>query len=577
MLQKLQNFIQKPALRRLAAPGLRKYWALGLVCVLILVCVLPAPGGGAPEPVPASAETADTVPATEPPAPPEPAGLTEIAGLELLPQESVAGLCRDGDGAAVILIRWDFDAQVWRSRLVLLDPKTAAVKSEVALDPLGDIASFAAPELTDTALYFVDPEKECCAAFDRSGRFLGLRDHPVMDREHLGWRNVLLSDDCFYKTPKWAEFSRSDSGELNRAVAFYDEPDCIRLLGEPYDLIRDVDGHRMLTLRYGENGAGELALLDPDAALCLDRLTLEPGENADGLLGPDWVLLSLSPEGDRDDPPRLCFWYPDAEKRSPIQAERLTEQELNDCIDLLRQRLEAQGLFLCLDEAPAAEQTPTTGLPVYESRCETGASLFGQYWILTALDGFAQKLPAGMLRELTAEPGSEPTESDGLRVYIVRSIPGDASAFANAWMEPTMICFATEEFSPAHLAHEFMHILDLRLSRDLAGRGRDLEGEWAALSPDWAYEPELSQAQSDELEPYFVSWYARTNSAEDRAETFQALFDSEEPVAEQWWYADKPGVRAKARWLTEAIRAAFPSVQAVEQAAWEKLPPEEAG
>ena len=72
-----------------------------------------------------------------------------------------------------------------------------------------------------------------------------------------------------------------------------------------------------------------------------------------------------------------------------------------------------------------------------------------------------------------------------------------------------------------------------------------------------------------------MSWYARTDSAEDRAETFQQLFDSEEPVAEQWWYADKPGVQAKAAWLVENIRAAFPSVQAAERACWEKLPAEE--
>ena len=576
MLQKLRNFMKKPSLQRLAAPGLRKYWALGLVCVLLLLCVLLAPGGAAPEPVPASTEAADTVPATEPPAPPAPAGLTAL-DLELLPEESVAGLCRDGDGAAAILIRWDFDARVWRSRLVLLDPKTAAVKSETALEPLGEIDAFGLPELTDTELHFVDPESERCAVFDRSGRFLGLRDHPVMDRAHLGWRNVLLRDDCFYKTAKWAEFSRSDSGRLNRAVAFYDEKDRIHLVDEPYDLIRDAEGHRLLTLRFDEDGAGELALLDLDAALCLDRLALAPGENAEALLGPDWVLLSLAPEGEEGGKSRLCFWYPDAEKQRPIETELLTEQALADGIEVLRQGLEAQGLLLCLDEAPAPEQTPTTGLPVYESRCETGASLFGQYWILTALDGFVQKLPAGMLRELTAAPGSEPTEADGLRVYIVRSIPGDASAFASAWMEPALVCFATEEFSPTHLAHEFMHIFDLRLSRSLAGRGRDLEEEWAALSPDWAYEPELSQAQRDELEACFVSWYARTNSFEDRAETFQTLFDSEEPVAEQWWYADKPGVRAKARWLTEALREAFPSVQAVEQAAWEKLPPEEAG
>ena len=257
-----------------------------------------------------------------------------------------------------------------------------------------------------------------------------------------------------------------------------------------------------------------------------------------------------------------------------IDPEIKMEQFLHDGVEYLRRELENTGMVVHLDEAPATEQTPTTGLPVYESSCETGASLFGQYWILSQLEGFAEKLPAGMIRELTEDPGSR-EEQTALHVYVVRRIPGDAAAFANAWMEPTMVCFATEEFSPTHMAHEFMHIMDLRLQRYLSTQRQDLESAWRKLSPDYAYEPDLTQEQSDALEPYFVSWYARTDSAEDRAETFQQLFDSEEPVAEQWWYADKPGVQAKAAWLVENIRAAFPSVQAAERACWEKLPAEE--
>ena len=45
-------------------------------------------------------------------------------------------------------------------------------------------------------------------------------------------------------------------------------------------------------------------------------------------------------------------------------------------------------------------------------------------------------------------------------------------------------------------------------------------------------------------------------------------------MEELWWYPDHPGVLAKARWLTQTIREAFPSVQAQERAWWEKLPAE---
>ncbi len=577
MIEKLKA---SPLLQKLGGEPARKYLALGLVCLLLLVSVLLASGGRArPEPLPESSEAVTTQPAaTEPPAPPPVlAGAVEIAGLEMGPEESVFGLCRDGDSAAVMLSRWDEDAQVWRCRLAELDPKTASVTAVVELEPMGEGATFAWLELTETEIRFVDRDSERCAAFDRSGRFLGIQDHPVMDKAHLGWRNVLLSDGCFYKQARWAEISRSDSGSLNRVVAFYDEKDCVHVIGEPYDQIRDAAGHRLLTLRVGENNLQELALLDLDRGLCLDRLSLTPeqGEElGDALLGGDWALLCLTAQ-EPSNAKRLLFWYPEAGRESPIETATLTERDLIDEISVLSEKLAQAGISLRLDEAPPAEQTPTTGLQVYESSCETGASLFGQYWILSELDHFVEKLPAGMVRELSQElPGGDGSEAEPLQLYIVRSIPGDAAAFANAWTEPPMLCFATEEFSPSHLAHEFMHVMDLRLSRWLETQRRDLENEWWALSPAYAYEEGLSQEQSDALEAYFVSWYARTNSNEDRADSFQMLFDSDEPLAEQWWYAEKPGVQAKLRWLTENIRAAFPSVQAVERAWWEKLPPE---
>ena len=581
---KLPTDSVKGLLQKLSRFRMNKYWALGLVCALLLGSVLLSGGLRAqPEPLPTGAEPVSeaTTAATEPAAPEPPPELRMLEGLELLPEESVFGLCRDGELAAALLQRWDPEARVWQSRLLRLDPETASVLDQVRLEPLGESAEFSALELTDTEIRFVDPEHERCAAFDRTGRFLGVKDHPLMEKEHLGWRNRLLGDDCFYKEQGWAGFDRSDSGRLNRVLGFYDEADKLYVLKEPFDQLCGVSGHRLLGLDFREEEL-ELSLLDLDSDLCLDRLTLRPEDQpggqwvnlSDALQGPDWVLLSLTWDGLGEEGRRLCFWYPESGGETPLETELLTEQSLSDEIGVLCDKLGRMGMELHLDEAPPTEQTPTTGLSSFENTCETGASLFGQYWILSQLTEFAEKLPAGMIREMSGSlPGSE-GEEQPLQVWIVREIPGDAAAFANAWSVPPMVCFATREYGPTHLAHEFMHVMDLRLSLWLESQRRELEEEWAGLSPDWAYEEELSQERSDELEAYFVSWYARTNSNEDRAETFQAMFDSQEPAAEQWWYQDKPGVQAKARWLCQAIRGAFPSVQAVERAWWEKLPPE---
>lgn len=585
MMEKLKA---SSLLQKLRGEPARKYLTLGLVCLLLLGCVLLAAGRRSPAPTPGESQPVSepTAPGTtEAPQPQAPTGLTAVEGLRLEPGETVFGLAMDGEGPAALLLRWDEDAQVWRSRLAELDPETASVRAVTELEPLGDMLYLSRLALSETEICLVDPEQERCAAFDRSGRFLGLRDYPVMDQAHLGWRNRLLGEDCFRKEADWAEFLRSDSGSLNHVVGFYDDTDRLYAIGEPFDQIRAAAGHRLLTLRLEESTGPELALLDPEAGLCVDRLFLRPEGAPEGdwvnldhaLLGETWALLALSREDSPEHTERsLCFWYPQAENGSPLETELLTEQLLNDELDLLRQRLEALGLELHLDEAPASELTPTTGLDVFESRCETGASLFGQYWILQQLADFAEKLPAGMLREMSGSLPEGEGEEQPLQVWIVRNIPGDAAAFANAWSAPPLLCFATQEYDPSHLAHEFMHVMDLRLSGWLDSQGLALDSEWLELSPEWAYEEGLSQEQSDALEGYFVSWYARSNAAEDRAETFQALFDSEEPVAEQWWYQDKPGVQAKARWLVQALRDAFPSVQAVEQAPWEKLPPAEA-
>lgn len=508
------------------------------------------------------------------------AGTLEVRNLTMLPNESVFGLCRDGDGAAVLLIRWDEPAQCWHDRLVLLDPQTASVSRVVELDPFVGEINASVLEVSEEEIRLVNPSEERCAAFDRSGRFLGLKDHPVMSPENLGWQNRLLNDNCFRKEQGFAEFNRGDSGSLNRVVAFYDETDRVHVLEEPYDMIRAVSGHRLLTLCIEED-CQNLALLDLDEACCLDRLTLSPDRAAgeewvnlnDAVLAEDWVLLSVSRDWPEETRPGLLFWYPESGKQTPLTGEVLTEQTLTDRIAVLGQKLEAEGMVLHLDEAPAKEQTPTTGLSVFESTCQTGASLFGQYWILTMLTDFVQKLPAGMIRELTTDlPGGEPSDLGSLHIYIVRNIPGDAAAFANAWMEPVMVCFATEEFGATHPAHEFMHILDLRLGLYLDSQRRDLEGEWWDLSPVYAYDSILTDEQYEAVEPYFVSAYARTNSTEDRAETFEAMFDTDVPAEEAWWYKDHPGVQKKAAWLAQTIRSAFPSVQATDRAWWETLP-----
>ena len=567
---------------------MKKLLALLFVCVLLgLSLFFLLRQNAAPEP-PATTETTAAPATTEAPVPttteapePELRGLVQVPELEIREDEGFFGLCC-GDGMGYLLLqRWDQQAQASRFRLIVLDPETAAVASETELADFPPLeGGFARLSVTETEILLIDEYGERCAAFDRSGAFLGFRDYPVMSRENRGWQNCLLNDDCFWKGADFASYTNSGDAELSRLVAFYDETDRVHALKEPYDELSAAAGHRLLTRRIEEDSL-VYVLSDLDAELRVGEIVLPASDVAGAkwvspcgaAIGEDWVLLAAEWSGESDEREyRVLFWYPDPETQRPLEQEIYTEERFVKEIAHLKTKLETLGLTIHLDEAPAPEQTPTTGLAVSESVCETGASLFGQYRILSHLKTFADKLPENFIREIYSQLPGDGTDRDTLHIFIVRNIPGDAAGFASVWMEPMLICFATEEFSDAHLAHEFMHVIDFRLNQYCASVRRDMENEWSRLSPWWAYDSWLTEKQEQEVTDYFVSLYARTNSTEDRAETFQFLFDSEEPVEEAWWYAEHPGVRDKAAYLVKIIRAAFPSVQAVEQAWWEKLP-----
>ena len=568
---------------------MKKILALAAVFLLLILglVLLLRPGeeptpSSAPEataaPVTASAETAP--PATEAPLPRT--GLAVVEDLDVAENDWFFGLrCVDGM-AYVMLQSWAEQTDVLQYRLAALDPQTASLTAMTELDALAGEMNYSCFDVTETEILLIDEYGERCAAFDRTGTFLEYRDYPTMSRENLGWRNRLLNDGCFWKEADYASFAEVSDGTFSHAVAFYDEGDRIHVLDEPYDAACAVKAHCLLTTRSTSDNGYCCALLDLDESVCLGTLELHPTDlaNTDGVrpggavIGDGWVLLVAEWSGPSSTFRRVLFWYPESEDRRPLAEEVWTEQILTDRIAALTAELEPLGLRFHLDEAPESEYTPTTGLNVSESVCDLGASLFGQYRILSKLKDFTEKLPEGFIRELYSQMPGVGEEHDGLHIFIVRSIPGSAAAFANGWAEPMLICFATEEFSSTHPAHEFMHIIDYRLNAYYSTESRSMWSIWEDMNPDWAFDDWdwLDEAQQEEVMDYFVSNYARTNSNEDRAETFQMLFDCTGPLAEEWWYADRPKVQAKVACLIEMIREAFPSVQAVELAWWEKLP-----
>ena len=193
--------------------------------------------------------------------------------------------------------------------------------------------------------------------------------------------------------------------------------------------------------------------------------------------------------------------------------------------------------------------------------------------MLLDLEEFFDALPPGFLTELhdgvpsaPEEEGSRIVPGGRLRFYLVQEIIGSAAALTN--MYRMTVCFGAKEFSTEHIPHEFMHLIDARILKTLSAAGRNWDKEWEALSPNHAYDENYSNRSV--IADYFVTDYARSEVAEDKAETFMTLWMSSEPLSKASWYKGHSGIQAKVACLIRVIREVFPSVRATTRAPWEK-------
>lgn len=187
-----------------------------------------------------------------------------------------------------------------------------------------------------------------------------------------------------------------------------------------------------------------------------------------------------------------------------------------------------------------------------------GAGAFDTYIILKNLIGYLSYFPKNFTQEMAYFDGKK----HSFDIYIDKEIIGAAAAFANRY-DGFLICFATDEFSSSFIPHEFLHLIDARIDYYLKSKGKDYEVEWDKLNPkNFFY-----YAEQDYNPKYFASYYAMSDSREDRADTFQYLFEAYNSAVHPY---TQNAVRRKAIYLTELIRQAYPSVQNLSFASWEK-------
>ena len=557
----------------------------------------PAPTGTAPAPT----EAPETEPPkTEPPAP-EP-GLYDLYCYTSDGAYRPQTIAVRGSEVVVMLCDIDASGEGFAKYVQYLDLDASEAGPIIALENSEDTDYYMLSAEADGSLILYDPYAATAARYDRSGRLLGSIDNPYRTGDSFQFPHELATDWFTYQDDYAYYHCYADSGYLFSAYAFADEPEALYLTDGGWDSVRSANGRVLMETSYLRDNAGlSYRVLDVENARELDRLTIENDavgderENVflnemDAVFCEEGAVLRVDrtrydpnvaygeegPEPDWEQ--HIYLWRFDEAAEQPVEVRRVTAEELNSENENTAARIgERYEINVLLDVVPEGDTPPIMEGDDPEAQENatliTGITPLQTYELLLHLERFLELLPEGFTHEMQTDypPTADQyglTGFDGFDIYVIKEIPGLSSAYANGWGDRLKIVFAADEFTTSTVPHEFMHLIERRVTAYYESVGENFWDEWESLNPeDFDYFDE--EDHNDLVGDWFVSSYAMTDSMEDRAETFMEVFTAQQPLEECWWYQDAPHVQAKVAYLLEAIRRSYPSVQAVGHAYWE--------
>lgn len=185
--------------------------------------------------------------------------------------------------------------------------------------------------------------------------------------------------------------------------------------------------------------------------------------------------------------------------------------------------------------------------------------------ILSDINTYLALFPDGFVNEIY----SYDKNNDGIKFDIVKRIEG-ISAYAVDFNEDMMIVFGYHDFCKGVFFHEFMHLIDNRISDFYTENYHsDFYGEWCSLNPnDFEYiDDEYRNIDSEDYNEYFISNYATSDMVEDTADTFRYLCENADSDDKE---NISNNVGKKIELLCKAIRSAYPSAANEKELYWEK-------
>ena len=411
----------------------------------------------------------------------------------------------------------------------------------------------------ENEIFVYDGGEEKAVTYDLSLNQTGTAKYEVLE-DHEFSSNFVNDTFALYDT-----YAFSNDENLYYFV-FYDNDEKIYVFNGENEGINSVYKRSLFTTesKYSEindNWDTTLHVKDVENALCINSMKLEStpaglfNDVLESAISDKYVCfverISNDQTGGGMSVPYL-WKYTEAPVNEAFEVKSMTEDEILENNNEMVSEIESKyGVNILINKEPEFGYSVELGAAPLQINC-----------ILTALSSCLDLFPENFIKEIYQD--AEYVE--GLNIYIVDNING-ATAFATDFAENYEIVFGYHGFGKSVIVHELMHLIDNRIQTYYDDNNMDFYSQWWALNPpdfDYFYDED-----HDSNEEYFVSYYAMTNEAEDLADTFQAMYNA---YAENGDYRfnEYEQVNKKAALICEAIRKAFPSMENVDKAFWEK-------
>lgn len=397
--------------------------------------------------------------------------------------------------------------------------------------------------------------------------------------------DMKIYKDCLaYQTEGALTYTRLASPGLSYSLPLQcGDPD---VTGE-YEINLALSGEWFATCQYLEQSC-ILRLYDINSGLSASKMVFDGAQTPVSLnnlhFAEGYAVLSIF-EGDIS---RMLLWDCFSNvNEAPDVSQAVSSIGKLDCERLNRQlktQLEERGINVYYGQEGAGD------FPDYTAQVVTDQELI--YRGLTQLMSTIKKFPDGFFNDLLSE------EVRGIDIYLCGAFTpinpewgiDTASAFAVVYNSRQIIAMNLDYIYSFEqtLAHEFMHAIERRIQQ-MVWDGQIERGLilWDAFLPEnyyyansyrapdgteydssnrAQYTPYDPASYSDISNVYFVDGYSTTFASEDMARIFENLFAQNELP----YFFESPNLLVKAQYLCAVIRQCLPSVNAVQEAVWER-------